>query len=587
MICDSPSEIYHYALPFSPSSSWPQEAYSSVLSQEVKVVKGLQPEWGACFRTVNFDKSLWALACWDNLVAVGSQPNNITILNAVTGISMSVLSSHTELVWSLAFSSNGKFLVSGSQDNTVCLWDIQTGGVISTFHGHTEWIFSVSISPDCAMIASGSGDHTIRLWNIQTGKCHCVIEGHSSWVYSVSFSPTNSQFLWSASHDGTIQQWDIEGHQIGSTYKGNYVALSSHGSNFVSWWYGGTDAIVQDSDSGEVIAKLRSPGGGFYCCCFSPDGRLIACGAGNSIYIWDITNSDPCLVETFIEHTGDITSLVFSSSLISSSKDKSIKFWQIGASTMDPVATDLESIPVNSAAIESVSLQATEGIAISSDSAGVVKIWDILTGLCKESFQTPAKGNTWRDVQLIDGRLTLVWLQDEKICVWEAKKREPLQVLDTQVPDEVLDFRIAGDKSKVFVLDKNTIQAWSIVTGEVVGEVKFEGEPLCDSLVIDGSRVWAYFKDLQVQGWDFRLLDSAPVPLSNISPDRPHLHFIGTRWQQVSPSRIEDTTSKKEFFRLSGKYVEPDEAQWDGRYLITGYESGEVLILDFAHLICQ
>ena len=157
MINDYPSIIYHSALPFSPSSSWLREAYSSVLPQEVKVVKGLQTEWGACPRTVSFDDTPWALACWKDLIAAGSQYGRITILNAITGISMSALSNHTNWVLSLAFSSDGTFLVSGSKDKTVCLWDIQTGGVINTFHGHAEGVVSVSISPDCTMIASEIG----------------------------------------------------------------------------------------------------------------------------------------------------------------------------------------------------------------------------------------------------------------------------------------------------------------------------------------------------------------------------------------------------------------------------------------------
>ena len=92
-----------------------------MLPQEVKVIKGLQTEWGACSRTVSFDDTPWALACWEDLIAVGFRSGRITILNAITGISMSALSSHTNWVWSLAFSSDGTFLVSGSSDKTVCL----------------------------------------------------------------------------------------------------------------------------------------------------------------------------------------------------------------------------------------------------------------------------------------------------------------------------------------------------------------------------------------------------------------------------------------------------------------------------------
>ena len=146
MIHDSPSKIYQNALPLSPSLSWLHKCYSSVLSHEVKVVKGLQIEWGACSRTVSFDHTPCALACWENLVAVGFLSGNITIHDAITGIPMSVHSSHTGRVNSVAFSSDGTFLVSGSDDKTVNLWDIQTGGVVKTFHGHTNVVYSVSIS---------------------------------------------------------------------------------------------------------------------------------------------------------------------------------------------------------------------------------------------------------------------------------------------------------------------------------------------------------------------------------------------------------------------------------------------------------
>ena len=585
IICDSPSEIYHHALPFSPSSSWLHESYSPELLQVVKVVKGFQANWGTCSRTVSFDHIPQTLSCWKGLIAAGLRSGDIIILDAITGVHMSVLSCHTREVRSLAFSLDGTFLVSGSHDNTVNLWDIQTGGVIKTFHGHTKWVFSISISPDCTMIASGSEDQTIQLWDAQTGECYCVIDGHNAMVHSVSFSPTNSKLLMSASFDNTIRQWDTDGHQIGSTYEGNCVAFSSDGTHFVSWKYEKTVAIVQDFDSGVVVAELKLPGNGFQCCCFSPGGKFVAGSAGHTIYIWDITGLDPCLVETLTGHTDDTTSLTFSSSLISSSGDRSIKFWQIGTSSANPVAPDSESSLLASVSIRSVSLQATDGIAISSDSAGVVKTWDILTGLCMASFQTPIGDKTWRDAQLIEGRMTCVWLDwGGELRVWDTEKGEH-QMPDAQFTSYVQDLRISGDGSKVFVLGWKSIQAWSIQTGEVVGQVRLEVESLYDSLIEDGSRVWFFLEDLEIQGWDFGVPDSTPIPLSNTSPDKPHLVFLGTEYQYTSPSRIEDIVTKKEVFQLSGRYAEPHVARWDGRYLIAGYLSGKVLILDLNNMI--
>ena len=114
-----------------------------------------------------------------------------------------------------------------------------------------------------------------------------------------------------------------------------------------------------------------------------------------------------------------------------------------------------------------------------------------------------------------------------------------------------------------------------------------EDEPLDDSLIVDGSRVWVCFKDLQIQGWDFGFPGSTPVPLPNSLLDSPHLLFIGTEGQYTSPSRVEDIATKKEVFQLSGRYAEPYVARLDGHCLVTGYDSGEVLILDFNHMIPQ
>ena len=80
------------------------------------------------------------------------------------------LEGHTDNVWSVAFSPNGKMLASGSWDQTVRLWDIETEQLLYTLTGHTSDIVSVAFSPDGQTLASGSWDGTIRLWNPNNGQ---------------------------------------------------------------------------------------------------------------------------------------------------------------------------------------------------------------------------------------------------------------------------------------------------------------------------------------------------------------------------------------------------------------------------------
>jgi len=541
----------------------------------VKVIKGLQAEWGMCSRTVSLGKVLSALSYWNNTIAVGCHVGDIFLLDGVTGSQVAALSGHTETVRSLTFSSDGTSLVSGSDDWTVKLWDVQTGGVVKTF-GHTGIVWSVSISADCTRIASGSGDNTIHLWDIQTGECHCVIK-QQHYVYHVCFSPKDPQYLLSISNN-KVWQWDIDGHQTATEYDGSYVAFSLDGTKFVS--YNGAVVTVQNSDSRAIMTKFSVPDDSIRECCFSPDSRLIAVAAGFTAYVWDITGSDPHLVETHIGHTQHITSLAFSSpsSFISASYDKSVKFWQIDASSVDLVTNNPKPTPSPLASIESVSLQARGGIAISSDSDGVVKAWDILTGLCKTSFQTPAKDDNWRDAQLIDGRLILVWLKVKKVHIWDTGKGELLQSLDGP---EWGTIRISGDGSKVFCLGSGLIQAWSMWTWEPVGQVKIQKWDYMDPLQVYGSEVWVRLEDSSTLGWDFGISGSSPVPLSNLSIGRPHLDFISGPW------RFKDTVTGEVVFQLPGRYTTPNVVQWDGQYLVAGYKSGEVLILDFHHMYPQ
>ena len=550
------------------------------------MAKGLPVEWGDCSRTVLLNSPVWAISCHNNTIAVGCDTGDITILNAITGSQTAVLSEHTGTVNSLAFSPDGTLLVSGSDDKTVKLWDLQTGGVVKTFSGHTFWVMSVSISGDLTTIASGSHDGTICLWNIQTGECQHTI-GQQALVRHVSFSPTDPQHLLSVC-DNKVWQWDTNGHQIKPPYDGSYISFSSDGTQLVSC--NGAVVTIQNSDSGVTVAEFHIASSYISCCCFSPDGKLVAVATDETAYVWDITSSDPHLVGTFIGHTEHITSLAFSSSssLISASFDQSVKFWKIGTPSTESAVTDPNSTSLTSAPIKSTALQAKDEIIFTCDSDGVVKTWDISTGLCKASFQTPAKDFDKSDMQLSNGRLLFVWYANRKIHIWDAEKEELLFAVDPSGEPE--DLKISGDGSRVFWVNEEKIQALSVQTGEIVSKVDVEAEVNNDiwyqgSLIADGSRVWVHYPNLGYHGWDFGVPASPPVYLSNMSPLR--LHPNGVMLFDISLSRVKDKATGKVVFQLSRGFGTPVDVQWSGNFLVVCYPPKEILILDFSHLLLQ
>ena len=66
-------------------------------------------------------------------------------------------SSDLDWVSSVAFSPDGKQVVSGSHDETIRLWDAATGAALQTLKGYSGLVISVAFSSDGKQVVSGSG----------------------------------------------------------------------------------------------------------------------------------------------------------------------------------------------------------------------------------------------------------------------------------------------------------------------------------------------------------------------------------------------------------------------------------------------
>jgi len=184
------------------------------------------------------DGNLIASAGWDDIVRVVNVRDNP---NGLAGTVLYELKGR-----SVAFSSDGKQIVSGSRDKTVRLWDLATGEQVGELKGHRDKVNSVAFSPDGKQIVSGTVGGQVLVWDSATGEQVGELKGHSCRVYSVAFSPDGAEIV-SGGDDATVRIWDsATGEQLqeltGPVDAAYSVAFSPDGSKIVS---GGEDRVVR------------------------------------------------------------------------------------------------------------------------------------------------------------------------------------------------------------------------------------------------------------------------------------------------------------------------------------------------------
>jgi small GTP-binding protein len=267
-------------------------------------------------------------------VVSGSGDKTLRVWDSKTGGCRATLEGHASVVRCVAVTSDAKTVVSGSVDRTLKVWDLQTGQCCATFEGHTDSVLGVAVTPDGKTVISGSSDSTLKVWRIATGECRATFEGHTNLVYSVAVTPDGKTVV-SGSVDNTLKAWNLETGQCCATFEGHTawvrgVAVTSDGKTVLS---GSTDNTLKvwEIETGECRATLEGHVNTVFGVAITPDGEAAVSASGDgTLKMWDI-RTGRCRA-TFEGHTKCVRSVAITpdgKTAVSGSDDGTLRVWDL------------------------------------------------------------------------------------------------------------------------------------------------------------------------------------------------------------------------------------------------------------------
>jgi serine/threonine protein kinase len=242
-----------------------------------------------------------------------------------------------------------------------------------SLQSQSQPILSIAFSANGQTLASASHDNTIQFWDVNTGKALNVVPDH---VSALAFSP-HGNILATAEWDRDVKQWDVASGQVLDTFVGhtarvNCVAFSPNGRILAS---GSSDKTIRlwNLPAEEVFRILAGHGADVNSVAFSADGSILASGSADStIKLWDASSGK--LLRTLQGHSRAVNSVTFSPdgrTLASGSDDATIILWDARAGRITRTLTG------HTGPVRSVAFSPNGSTLASGSDDSTVKLWHV------------------------------------------------------------------------------------------------------------------------------------------------------------------------------------------------------------------
>lgn len=191
-----------------------------------------------------------------------TEDGEIKIFDSAGKFISEIKNGHSDTVFGVAFSPDGKLLATCAADKFVKVFEVPGGKIAKSFEGHTHHVMGVGWTPDGKKLASCGADNFVKVWDYEKGEKLRDMPGHTKQVTQLFFVGKTPQFL-TVSGDATVRMWNADNGSNMRQYPGatDYLYCVSASTDGAVVAAGGEDGTVRvyNGTSGALLKAALPP----------------------------------------------------------------------------------------------------------------------------------------------------------------------------------------------------------------------------------------------------------------------------------------------------------------------------------------